>query len=459
MNLRVLKENNLFRDFAKYVSLNVFSMIGLSFYILADTLYIANGIGSHGLTALNLAIPVFSFISGVGLMIGMGSATRYSIFRGENEKNKANKTFTHAIYISIGIAFILTFLGVFFSYEIAEMLGANKEVISLVNEYLRVILMFSCAFIMNNVLICFVRNDNNPKLAMIAMLVASFSNVILDYIFIFPMNLGIFGAALATGFAPIFSMCVLSIHFIKKRNKFKLVKCRLETKYIKNIFSLGVPSFITEFSSGIIMLIFNFIILNIKGNIGIAAYGIIANLALIVVAIFTGIGQGIQPLISANYGAGKTYNIKKIYIWALILTTGFGVMTYIIGISFPQLIVGIFNRENDMLLEQISISGIKLYFVAFFVMGANIITTSFFSSIDKPIKSFSISITRGFVAIVPLVIILSQFMGMTGVWISVPLAEFITLGISIYNVIAYYKIININKESLSVKNSIINNYY
>ncbi|MDZ7543988.1 MATE family efflux transporter, partial [Clostridium perfringens] len=126
-----------------------------------------------------------------------------------------------------------------------------------------------------------------PNLSMIAMLLGSFSNIILDYVFIFPLKLGMFGAAFATGLAPIFSLIVLSIHLIKKKNNFKLIKCKINRRYIKNIISLGVPSFITEFSSGIIMLVFNFTILNIAENIGVAAYGIMANLALIVVAIFT----------------------------------------------------------------------------------------------------------------------------------------------------------------------------
>lgn len=439
MNLIGNFKTKLFKDFTKYVSLNVLSMIGLSFYIFADTLYVANGIGSKGLIALNLAIPVYSFINGIGLMLGMGAATKYSILRGKNNFNEANKTFTQVIYIAIIISVILTLLGAIFSHEIAKLLGANEAVLPLAAEYLKVILIFSFAFIVNNIMICFIRNDNNPNIAMMAMLVGSFSNVILDYICIFILNLGMFGAAIATGFAPIFSMCILSIHFIKKKNNFKLVKCYIKANCMKNILLLGSSSFITEFSSGIIMMIFNFIILGIEGNIGVAAYGIIANVALIVISIFTGIGQGIQPLISNNYGLGKIENVKKIYKYALILATIFGLIFYSIALTFPHFIVEIFNKENNELLKQISVSGMKFYFIAFLVMGINIITTSLFSSVNRPREAFVISMTRGFFAIIPIVIVLSKALGIRGVWLTIPVTEIIVLFISVYNINKYYK--------------------
>ncbi|WP_411169350.1 MATE family efflux transporter [Clostridium sp. MB05] len=439
--MRVELSNNIFKNFIKYVSFNVISMIGLSCYILADTFFVANGVGSVGLTALNLVLPVYSLVSGVGLMIGMGAGTKYSILRGRNNNKGANEVFTHAIIMGFLIGVILTIIGIFFSYDIAALLGADENVNPLAGMYLKTILMFSCPFIINNIMVCFIRNDNGPNLSMIAMLLGSFSNIILDYVFIFPLKLGMFGAAFATGLAPIFSLIVLSIHLIKKKNNFKLIKCKINRRYIKNIISLGVPSFITEFSSGIIMLVFNFTILNIAENIGVAAYGIMANLALIVVAIFTGIAQGIQPIISKNYGQGKGGNVRKLYHYALITAITLGTICYLMGIIFSNQIIAVFNKEQNQILLSIADEGIKIYFIAFFIMGVNIVTTSLFSSINKPRESFIISIMRGCIAIIPLILILPRIWGMPGVWITIPLAELITLIISI-------KFYNKNKKIL-----------
>jgi len=435
--MRIELSNSILKSFIKYVSFNVISMIGLSCYILADTFFVANDVGSIGLTALNLVLPAYSLISGIGLMIGMGAATKYSIYRGRNNKEKANKVFTNSIILGFLVGLILTIVGISFSYDIASLLGADKNVNPLAGVYLKTILMFSCAFIINNIIICFIRNDDNPNLSMIAMLLGSFSNIILDYIFIFPFKLGMFGAAFATGLAPVISLIALSLHFIKKKNNFKFIKCKISKYYIKNIISLGIPSFITEFSSGIIMLLFNFTILDIANNIGVAAYGVIANLALIVVAIFTGIAQGIQPIISKNYGEGKSKNVKIIYKYALITAAVVGSLCYLLGIVFSEEIINVFNKERNQELFSIANEGIKIYFTAFFVMGLNIVTTSFFASINEAKESFIISIIRGLIVVIPLILLLSRLFGMTGVWITIPLAEVSTLLISIMLYLKY----------------------
>ena len=183
--------------------------------------------------------------------------------------------------------------------------------------YIQVILLFAPAFMANDALICFVRNDGNPKLSMLGMLTGSFSNIILDYIFIFPLNMGIFGAVLATESAPVISLMILSKHWLTKQNQFHFVRIKPSFRLIGNIISLGVPSFITEMASGIVMIVFNTIILHLQGNIGVAAYGVVANLSLVVISIYTGIAQGTQPILSKVYGYGEHESQKQILKYAL----------------------------------------------------------------------------------------------------------------------------------------------
>lgn len=435
----ILLEKNLYKTVFKYVSLSVISMLGLSLYILADTFFVARGVGNNGLVALNLALPVYSFINGIGLLLGMGGATRFSIAIGEGRQEKCTNIFMQVLYSAIVIGLCITLVGVFFSQDIVRLLGASNDIVPLANAYLKTIMCFSCAFIINNIFVCFVRNDGNPNLAMIAMLTASISNIILDYIFVFPLQMGMFGAALATGLAPLLSLCVLSFHFIKKQNSFKIKKCTLLKTEIKPIFFAGIPSFITELSSGIIILLFNGVILSITGNIGVAAYGIISNIALVCVAIFTGIGQGIQPLISLNYGAGKTKNILRILLCGCGTALVFGLLFYSLGLFFSQDIIAVFNKDQDVVLNQIADEGIHLYFSAFIIMGINLIAISFFACVAKANEAFFISIFRGLVAILPILFILSHFMGLKGVWLTVPLSELFTVLVSIPCMILYFK--------------------
>lgn len=430
--------NNILHLFIKYVSLNVLGMIGLSCYILADTFFVARGIGSDGLTALNIAIPIFNFVNGIGLMLGMGSATKYAILKAQNKNNEANIIFTNSlIYILIISVFFIT-LSIFFTSHIAYILGARGNIHSMTNIYIKMILLFSPMFMLNNVLLGFVRNDNHPRLAMIAMLMGSLFNIVFDYIFIFPFNMGIFGAVLATVFSPIVSILILSALFIKKKNTFFIIKPNISFRKFFEISSLGVSFLITEVSSGFVILSFNIIILNIAGDVGVAAYGITANIALVIIAIFTGMGQGVQPIISINYN--NQDNINKIYKYAVILSTSISIFVYIITYLFANEITSIFNRDNIEELQRISVNGLRIYFTAFIFVGYNIITCVYFSSRDKAKQAFIISILRGFIFIMPSIFILSSIFNMTGVWLSFPVAEILT------SIFAFIFFINKNKS-------------
>lgn len=207
-----MKPSSCFQEFSCYTFLSVLGTLGVSCYILADTFFVSKGLGTSGLAALNLAIPVYNFIHGTGLMLGMGGATRFSVCKSQNRKEDVNRIYTNTIYLAVLFSAVFTLPGILCSDRLALLLGADLSVLEMTNTYLRWLLLFSPAFILNDVLLCFVRNDESPQLAMIAMLIGSFSNIILDYIFIFPMKMGILGAIFATGLSPIISIVMMSPH-------------------------------------------------------------------------------------------------------------------------------------------------------------------------------------------------------------------------------------------------------
>ena len=427
-----MEVKTLRKEFFQYVILNICGMIGLSCYILADTFFISNGLGANGLTALNLAIPIYSFIHGSGLMFGMGGATKYSIYRGQKEFKNADKSFSNTICIMSILSAIFVLTGIFFSEKLTILLGADKDVFHMTKIYLQVILLFTPAFMANDTLICFVRNDGNPKLSMIAMLTGSLSNIILDYIFIFPLNMGIFGAVLATGFAPVISLIILSRHWFTKQNQFQLVRITPSFRLTGTIISLGIPSFITEMASGIVMIVFNAIILHLQGNIGVAAYGVVANLSLVIVSIYTGIAQGTQPILSRVYGERDSQKQILKYAIKTMLVISCGI--YLLFLFSASPIVSVFNSKQNLQLQRIAVTGLKLYFTAIPFAGFNIIISSYFASIEKALPAQIISLSRGFLIIIPMAFFLSFLLEMTGVWLSFPITEcFVTLtGIALY---------------------------
>lgn len=417
-----MKQKAYFKEFARYTSLNVLGMIGLSCYILADTYFISRGLGANGLTALNLAIPVYSLIHGSGLMLGMGGATRYAVFKGQQADRAADNVFTNTLYAAAVLAAAYVFAGIFLTERITRLVGADAAVFDMTNTYLRVILLFAPAFIMNNVLICFVRNDGNPRLSMLSMLIGSLSNIVLDYLFIFPLGMGIFGAVLATGFAPVISMAVLSGHR-KKKAHFHLAPSRLQPAVIGSVVSLGIPSLISEVASGAVMLVFNMIILNIRGNVGVAAYGVIANLSLVVVSMCTGIAQGMQPLVSRAYGHGDGKQMRQMlrYAFTVMLFVSFAI--YICVFFFADPLAGIFNSEQNQQLQQIAVEGLRIYFLAIPFVGTNIILSMYFTSAERALPAQMISLLRGLIVIIPVTFLLSRLAGLCGVWSAFPVTE------------------------------------
>lgn len=424
-----MKQQTYFRDFIRYTTLSVLGTLGVSCYILADTFFISKGLGANGLTALNLAIPVFNFIHGTGLMLGMGGATRFSICKNQERKEEVNRIYTNTIYLTILFSVVFVMLGFLFSNQLAHLLGADKDVLKMTDTYLRWLLIFAPAFILNNVLLCFVRNDESPKLSMTAMLVGSFVNIILDYIFIFPMQMGIFGAIFATGLSPVISILIMLVHWLKKKNTFHLVKTGLKAKIVRKNLSLGFPSLIAQISSGIVIITFNAIILKIEGNTGVAAYGVIANISLVLVAMFTGIAQGVQPLISGFYGKGDKKRIKEMLRYAMMVMLLLSCVVYLFIFVFAQPIVSVFNSENNLSLQQAAESGLKLYFLSSAFVGYNVILAIFFTSIERAFPAHVLSVLRGIVLIIPMAFILSAWWGMTGVWLAYPITELVVAGL------------------------------
>ncbi|WP_455539175.1 MATE family efflux transporter [Terrisporobacter sp.] len=415
--------------FIKYVSLNITGMIGISCYILADTLFVSKALGTLGLASLNFSIPVYSIIQGIGLMIGIGGATQHSI--NEQQKNSNNDSFTQSIYFGGIMSILFIIIGSLLVSKLTILLGADKSTFLLTKNYLTTLLFFSPFFIFNNILLAFIRNDNNPKLSMIAMLVSSFANIILDYVFMFPFKMGIFGAALATSLSPIISLCILSSHFIRKQQKFNFVKNKISLLNIYKVITMGFSSLIGELTSAISLITFNLIIIKIGGNTGVAAYGIVANVALIATSIFTGISQGIQPLLSEYYGRDEKILLKKIFNYSIITTLIFEVVIYLIIYLFSNDVVAFFNSENNLALTVIATKGMKIYFIGYLFAGINIVSCAFFSSISEVRGAMILSILRSCIILVPVIFFISILFKMNGIWFAFVITEFIVLIINI----------------------------
>lgn len=422
---------SLKQKFIHYVSANMISMIGLSLYILADTFFIAKGMGAHGLTALNLALPVYNLISGLGMLIAIGGAAQFITYKSTENNHDANNVFLHGLVLVLIFGVLFIFTGIAFSSELATILGANKAIHSMTSTYLQFVMIFAPAFILNNVLSAYTKNDGDPHLAMIGMLAGSLFNIVFDYIFIFPLHLGMLGAVLATGFSPVVGILVLSTRFINNKSTIHLEHMRFKINLVLKTFTLGFPSLINEVSGGIVMLIFNYLILHIAGNIGVAAYGVIVNIYLVIVALFNGIAQGVQPLMGECYAKGDHADLEKVRYHAIILGAVIAFIVYLLMFVFKSPIVSAFNSEHNSALQSLAESGLILYFIAPIFASYNIITIMYLISINQPLPAQLVTLLRGIIILIPTALILSTTMKMTGIWLTLPLTELLTALIAI----------------------------
>lgn len=433
-----MKKVNLLEDSigalaVRYMIPSVLGMLGLSMCIFFDTMFIGRGIGNLGLAALNVGVPMYSIFNSIGLIFGVGGATALSISIGKGRLNSANSIFTFSVISSFISGAILSVFGMVFLEQLSLFLGASQETLPLVKEYLSAILSFGIAFIVIQTLSVFVRNDNNPKLVMWAVICANLTNIILDYVLIFPLNKGMRGAALATSIAQLVGVSILLLHFIFKKNSIHLhiSQYKKSLRYAKRVILNGIPSLVNEMSAGVVIFIFNIVLIKIGGVEAVSAYSIISNVALICTAIFNGISQGIQPIISMNYGAKKIDRVISAFKLARKISFVSGVIFFIIGVSNPEFIARIFSSNIEGILD-ITCSGIRIYFLSFIVMGVNIVSIGFMQSIERSKVSTIISLIRGFILISIVIVIMSYIMGLTGAWLTVPIVESITL---IYTII------------------------
>lgn len=424
-----MKSKGVSGEFAKYVSQNVFAMIGMSCYILADTFFISKAVGANGITALNLVLPLYNLIFATGSMIGVGSAIKFAIAKNQKESNK--HYFFNALFFTTVFGIIFMAIGIFAPEKLVELLGGSREIVAVGAPYTKIFMAFAPLFMWNYICNAFVRNDGSPSIAMTATVLSSLFNIVMDWVLMFPLKMGMQGAALATALSPVVGCAICCFHFASKKNTICFKPCVPSIIKLFNCAKLGVSAFVGEFSSGVITVAFNMVILKLVGNIGVASYGVVANISLVAVSVFNGVAQGSQPLISKYYAKGDKKDLEKIIMLGTVTCLCLaGIIITVINI-FAAPIANVFNSEHIEELTAYAVKGLRIYFVGFIFAGLNIFLSLAFSSMSKAIPAFVISIMRGFVVILASVFLLAYLFNMTGVWLAFPLTEAITFIISL----------------------------
>lgn len=417
-----LGSQSVSKSFFQYFLPTLFGMMLMSVNIVIDGIFVGNGIGAIALASVNIAVPVFSVIISIALLIGIGGATLYSMAMGENNPQRAKEYFTTSIFLTTIVTIVVSGISYLNVESLARLFGANEETLAYVIDYMSVLLISALIFAFEVVLSIFVRNDGAPNLAMAGLIVAALLNIVLNYWMIFILQWEVFGAALATTIATGIGALVYTIHFFNKGSGLKLTKFTWNWKTMKDISSIGFPSFLSEAGIGVFVMGYNIAMAYYIGTSGLAAFSVINYLHTFMFFAFIGIGSTIQPMISFYYGAKRYHSISDTV--KIAERTGFTLGLLFIGAGFfgADYLVAIFGIESQEIFKMTTV-GLKLFFLGYLFMGVNFVYMTYYQSIGRIKPSIIITLARGFILLIITLLILPYFFGINGIWLSLPVTE------------------------------------
>ena len=425
-----LLKDNLKKLYFRFLIPSLGSAMVMSIYTLTDAIVIGKGVGADALAALSITTPLLCILMSSGILFGVGGSVQMSVNRGTGNYDKANRFFILSFFT---LAFLTLILWLMYGFGIPFLLrnmGANDTLFPYAMSYMKYINMFLPVAVFSNYIAIFVRADGDPNRAMAGVLLGGAVNIVLDIVFVFPLKMGIGGAALASVLGMVIQAAVGISHWFSKKNELKFIKPKHIFSSIGQIIGNGIPSFFNELANGFIVLLFNIQILKYCGDPALSVYSVISNCVILINSLFTGVGQSIQPIIATNYGAGNRQRIQGIRNMSFLTIIIMGVVFSLSGILFPLQTGGIFMKigEDTKLIAQ---SAIRTYFIAFLPMGINLLTSYYLQSVLSVKKSLCISLLRNIILSSLAILTFPLLFGGNSLWKVMPVVETAVLFVSI----------------------------
>lgn len=430
-NNNILLTEKIWKLFIKFSIPSVIAMSVTGTQALIDGIFLGRFVGTNALASVNIAQPFMSLIIGISLIIAIGAVSLIGRSLGEGNIEKAQDACKSALIITLFSSITIMLFGVFFNRQIASFLGANDVLIDNSALYIRNLAFCSVFMCFSLVLGVFTRVIGRPDISMKANIFGLFVNIILNTLFIKILNLGVFGASLATGLAFASGFIVSVVPFLKKNTVINLYSGRFNLNYSMDLLYNGSSEGVGSLAAATTSFVFNLAFMSIAGENGVSAFTAISYISIFANLITGGIAAGIGPIISYNYGAKQYDRIKEILKLSSIISVSLGAIIFTIIIFFKENLVGLFVSNNKEVFD-LAINGARIYALAFLISGLNVIYSGYFTSIGKALASIIIAASRGIVFIIIGVMIIPRLLGIDGVWATVPCAELLTLIIVIF---------------------------
>lgn len=412
------------KKFLSYALPSALAMFISSLYTVIDGIFVGQGVGDLALAAVNVVIPLTIMLFGMATMFAVGGGALISKNFGSKDIENANLMFHQVFKFLLIISVLISITFVIFAGPIVKGLGATPDLYEPAKTYLRFYSLFCIPNIIGIALNSFIRNDGNPKLAMIATFSGAITNIVLDYLFIFPLQLGLFGAAMATGLGQVVTVCIILIHFIRQQGQLRFGNVKLDFQIIKEFSSIGFPSFFAEAAFSIIIYLTNIALVKTVGEAGMTTYSIINYLTTPIYLLLLGLAFGAQPLVSYHFGAKEQQPMMKYY--RLTNQTNYLINLIFIAICyfFGRPIINIFTQDPTII--EMAYVGLNIVNAAFILIGLNLNTTIYYQAIETPKYSNIICACRSIIFLPIVLFMLTNLFGLYGIWSALLVSEFLT---------------------------------
>ena len=438
----------------KFAVPSIVAMLVSSLYNIIDQIFIGQGVGFLGNAATNVAFPLTTICISIALLIGVGSASKFSLSLGKGETEEANKVVGNAIWMMVILSVTYCVLGLIFLEPLLNAFGATEANFPYAYSYASVTLLGVPFLITNSALSNLIRADGSPKYSMISMVAGAIINTILDPIFIFVFEMGIAGAAWATVISQ-FVSCAISVLYIPKFKRVKLTKesFKLDLFRCGNIALLGASNFLNQVAVCLVQIVLNNSLthygeLSAFGpDIPLSSFGVVMKVNSLFISFFVGVNQGTQPILGYNYGAKQYDRVKETYKKSLIINVIVASVSLLCFQLFPHYIIAIFGDGNELYFE-FATKVMRIFLSMIIAVGIQFVSSNFFASIGQPVKGVILSFTRQIMFVIPLMLILPLFMGVDGVIFAGPISDFLACSIAIFFIVREFKKINRLQESV-----------
>jgi putative MATE family efflux protein len=407
-------------------------MLVWAVHSVIDTIYIARGIGTLGVAAVAISFPVHMIIMALSGAIGIGGGTLISRALGAGNLEKANRTFGNILSLVILVSISGAFIGLSYLIPMLELFGSSSTIMPYASDYLRIILygtiFFAFSFAVNNV----IRAEGNSRMAMITLIMSSVLNAILTPIFMFAMNMGMQGAAYGTVLAQGITASYMFLYFFSGKSSLmvKIQYLKFDLPLIKEMLTVGASAFVRQGSASVMLIIANNLLVYYGGDLAIAVLGIIHRVMMFTLMPILGVVQGMLPLVGFNYGARQKKRVNESIVLAMKVSTAISLFAFILVMAIPTQLMMIFTTDPAAI--EMGRGALRLIFLLSVTVGMQMITAGVFQAIGKAKEAFVMSLARQVLFLIPLLVILPRFIGLNGIWLAFPLADFFAFFLALW---------------------------